>query len=449
MLRPLDDCVLYTYIVVGRWLPARATLTEAELPTPAFLAWLASWSYAQVDTWAGLAGVKALHIILMIGTFSSLCIWQGLVIRRIQGTEPSFISLGAGMMGAFLVSATNSSARTQDFTYFCFALLLLLLERWSRASHASKALLRQTVWLFILLVLWQNAHATVLLSLPVIAAYVFWRKSPWWYLLLPPVASICTVNGLHIFPWTATNVAISRDLLGISEWLHPWDAGVREAMLPFWILATVLYLSPFSTKTNRGVWDRTTTTISLLFFGLTLTSARFGALWGFVTAPLLGQVATALWPGSLAMRGLHSARSAWYWIVAGLALAALPFNPAPLLPTDSPLPLFRSLKTQYPSARIFNYREYGGALEYVGSPHWKVYIDGRILLFTPETWRRYESIAIAQDRSLVDEVARTHDLLVLHPSYHRALIEVLKTQTEAQLLAETTSVVIVTTRAHS
>lgn len=442
MLWPLDDYDLYTHITLGRWLPTWVRLTEAEIPNATFLAWLGGWLFAQVDTWAGLVGVQALHIALMICTFTSLGIWQCLVTRRAQGTGPSLLSLGIGMSGAFLVSASNSSARTQDFTYLGFALLLLLLEKWSSTGNDRTLNIRHSVELFILFVLWQNFHSTVLLSIPVILAYIIWRRSPWWFLLVPILASICTVNGVHIFSSTATNVEISRDLLRISEWLPPWDSVVRGAMLPFWIIAGAMCLSLLSTKVRRGGWDPTTTTISLLYFGLALTSARFGALWGFVTSPLFGHVASCLWPGPLATRGIDSTHSGRCWIIAGISLAALTWNPGPLVSSDCPLSQFQALKTHYPAGRIFNYREYGGALEYVGYPSWQVYIDGRLYNFSPDTWRRYEAIANAHDRSLVDDVVKTHDLLVLHPSYHRSLIEVLRTHDGVQLLSEDHAVVI-------
>ncbi len=368
-----------------------------------------------------------------------------MVMCRINRDTPSLLALGGGLAGAYLVSATNADARTQDFTYLCFSLLLLLVEHWSRPAEKRGHTILRAIALFLLLVFWQNAHATVLLSMPIIAAYVIWRRLPWLYLLLPPIASICTVNGYHIFSWTATEVAISRDMLGISEWLHPWHPTVQKAMLNFWFFASTLLLGACSSKTRRSLRDPSTAMLSLVFFVLTLTSARFAALWGFVSAPLFGQILAALWPGMLATVRLRSTQAPWYWLLAALSAILLAKNPGRLLPANSPLPLFQSLKAQYPNATIFNYREYGGALEYVGYPEWRVYIDGRTLLFAPETWRTYEAVANATNRLLVDEVVRTHDLLVLHPSYHRALIAALKTHSGARLINDEESVVVFST----
>ena len=152
MLAPLSDCDLYTYITVGRWLPQRASLTETELATPAFLAWLASWFYAQADAWVGLLGVKTLHITLMILTFTGLGIWYGLVMQRSRGHLPSPFGIGAGLTTAYLISATNSNARTQDFTYLCFSLLLLLAELSSRRLSERRMNMWDSVALFALLV---------------------------------------------------------------------------------------------------------------------------------------------------------------------------------------------------------------------------------------------------------------------------------------------------------
>jgi hypothetical protein len=444
MLAPLSDCDLYTHIVVSRWLPARVTLTETELPIPALLWWMAGFLYAQVDAWFGLVGVKALHITLMIMTFVSLGLWYGLVMQRLQGRYPSPFAIGAGLITAYLVSATNSNARAQDFTYLCFSLLLLFAECSSTKPSERCTKMWHSLALLALLIVWQNLHATVLLALPIIGAYVVWRKIPWWYIALPPLASICSANGTHIFAYTSANVTISRDLLRISEWLPPWDPTVRGAMIPYWFFAAMLAAAALSPKGRRVRWDPITTTVSIIFCILTLSSARFGALWGFVSVPLFGEVLSTFWPGMLATRSITSLRTRTVWITAAFAFATLALNPSPLLPHDSPLPVFQKLKVAFPTARIFNYREYGGALEYVGYPGWKVYIDGRLLLFTPETWRRYESIAIAQDKMLVAEVIKSHDLFVLHPSYHQALIALLRTDPAVKLLTEERSVVVFT-----
>lgn len=371
MLAPLSDCDLYTHIVVSKWLPERVTLTETELPTPAFLWLMAGWLYAQVDAWAGLVGVKALHIMLMIMTFLCLGIWYGHVMQRSQGRYPSTFGLGAGLFTAYLISATNSNARAQDFTYLCFSLLLLLAEQSDSRTLGRCTKVWHSLTLLVLLIIWQNLHATVLLALPIIGAYVVWRKMPCWYLALPPLASICSMNGTHIFAYTSANVTIARDLLRISEWLPPWDPTVRGAMLTYWFFASALVVAALTPKGRRMRWDPITTTASIVFCALTLSSARFGALWAFVSIPLFGEVLSTFWPGALATRSITSLRTRNMWLGAAVAFAALALNPSPLLPDDSPLPLFRKLKLEFPTARIFNYREYGGALEYIGYPGWK------------------------------------------------------------------------------
>jgi hypothetical protein len=442
MLRPLDDCDLYTFIVEGRAFPSLAVLTESEIVPGPSLSWLSGWTYAQVDFWRGLPGVKELHVVLMVGTYICLGLWQALVVRRLQGREPSLLGLGAGLSAAYIVSATNSNARTQDFTYVCLALLLVVLEYWSCRLPTSRAKWIRPALLVALLIVWQNSHPAVLLSLPIIAAYCLFRRLPWWYLSLPPIASVCTVSGVEIYSWAALNVEISRDLLHISEWQPAWSPSVSGAMGAFWFFAVALAFGMCISKVRRRMWDPTVASISLGFFLLTLTSARFGALWGFVSAPLLGELFCAFWPGTLASKSASSVRPRVSWIVALVALFALTQNPGPLLPKNSPLRLFQELKLRYPSARIFNYREFGGALEYVGYPDWQVYIDGRIYLFAPETWLRYEAISRAENQSLVDEVVHSHNLLILHRSYHRALIEKLRSTPSVRLIAEQSDAVV-------
>jgi hypothetical protein len=102
----------------------------------------------------------------------------------------------------------------------------------------------------------------------------------------------------------------------------------------------------------------------------------------------------------------------------------------------------RELKVQFPRARIFNYREFGGALEYVGYPDWRVFIDGRLYLYDDKTWEVYHRAALGNDLSLVERLVSEHDLFILHSSYHKALIGVLELNPSLRLVANREGIVV-------
>jgi hypothetical protein len=91
-----------------------------------------------------------------------------------------------------------------------------------------------------------------------------------------------------------------------------------------------------------------------------------------------------------------------------------------------PLGAFKNLKAILSEARIFNYREFGGALEYVGYPGWTVFIDGRLYLYPREVWQTYHDISFALSPEQLPGILRNYDLLVLHPDFQQRLISELK-----------------------
>ena len=128
--------------------------------------------------------------------------------------------------------------------------------------------------------------------------------------------------------------------------------------------------------------------------------------------------------------------------VAALATVALAFSPGKTLSDFAPIHLFESLHREYPKARIFNYREFGGALEYVGSPEWRVFTDGRLYLYDQATFDTYHAVAIARDSELLNRVVNEHDLFVLHCSYHAALIVRLRERSDLRAVSESECIAV-------
>lgn len=432
-LRPLDDGDIFTHIVVGRWLPAYARLTEMEQNNPVFISWLSYVAFAKIDELLGLTGVKAFNVGLLALSFLMLFFWHARIASRQSGGNPSVLGLIAGSVCAYYVSATNISARPQSFAYLCFCGLLLALEVWSakRDRWIASALL-----CFTLLVFWQNCHPSIPVSIPVIGVYILLRGIPRWFIALPVIAMFCTPDGWSLLALSAYNMDVSRNLLKISEWMPPWHSSVREAMEPFWIVALLSGVGCFLTHWRVVRANPVTGALSGVFLLLTLTSSRFGSFWGFVHAPLLGELVCALWPGSLTRVHINRVRAPACAMVACVTTLALRLNPGATLPLDTPVEVFLSLRQKYQYARIFNYREFGGALEYAGYPDWKVFIDGRLYLFNRDTWDTYHSAALADSQTLLDALIDKHDLFVLHTSYHDALIKALRASNRVTLIID-------------
>jgi hypothetical protein len=56
---------------------------------------------------------------------------------------------------------------------------------------------------------------------------------------------------------------------------------------------------------------------------------------------------------------------------------------------DVPLEGIKKLKQIVPAGRIYNCKEYGGALMYIGYPGWRITIDGRQSLYDRAIWQKY------------------------------------------------------------
>jgi hypothetical protein len=175
---------------------------------------------------------------------------------------------------------------------------------------------------------------------------------------------------------------------------------------------------------------------------MTLSSSRFGAFWGFVSAPLVASLAGVVVSKSSIGARSRSVTSGLWCSLACALLFLLLFNPGETLSSQGPIHLFRELKTEYPRAKIFNYREFGGALEYVGYPDWRVFIDGRLYLYDDKTWEVYHRAALGKDLPLVERLISEHDLFILHSSYHKALIGVLELQPSLRLVANRDGVAV-------
>jgi hypothetical protein len=429
-IRPLGDGDILTHIVVGKHLFGTSILTESEILEPVWVSWLAYWMFAKIDVLAGLSGVKGLNLALLWGTFVLAGTWTVLLRSPTADVDNTrLVPLTIGVVSGWSVSLTNAAARPQSFAYLAFAGCLLLLELGGRRIVNTKWL---ALLVFVVMVLWQNLHPSVVLALPLFGYYIITRRIPVWILALPCLAMLCTPDGWNIFHWSMVNMRISRELLGVSEWLPPWSPAVRGAMIYFWAVAALTTVG-YVVSLQKG-WGRNVEgVLSLLFLALTLSSSRFGVFWALVNIPVVVNLCERLWTmplGRITLTAL-SGRMIQGTLVVGMAanVALCPNT----LAADQPLAMLAEVKRNFPVAKIFNYREAGGLLEYVGYPGWRVFVDGRLYLFDREIWDLYHSVALVTNSEVVERVISSHDLLVLDESYHANLIRYLDSRKDIRL----------------
>ena len=439
-LRPLDDLDTFNQIVLGSWFPRHLILTSNEPNTQVFIGWLAQVLFAVIHSLAGLAGIKTLNLVLLAGAFFLLGLWHAALVRARGAIYPSMLALSAGLLSSFLVSASNTSARPQSFAYLCFCGVLFLLTRWS--TKGTKISI-QCASLYGIFIVWQNCHSSIVLALPVLFVFMLLRRCSPLLLVSVATAFFCTPDGASLISISATNTEISKSLLSISEWMPPWHYSVYSAMIGFWIVLAMTSVLSIIAYRRKVAIDPTPVLLSLLFLVPTLYSSRFGVFWGFVNAPLFGELVSALWPGALGRRSVSEANPRTMALCAATLLGVAVIFPGPLLPSASPLATFQAAKAELPTARIFNYREFGGQLEYVGYPGWTAYIDGRLYLYPKEIWEQYDAISSATPQTGLAKTLEAYDLLVLSPYAQAPLISFLRDKhVEGRFVLDSSEVVI-------
>ena len=340
------------------------TFTHADEPVPT-IGWLAQIIFAALYDIGSWRAVQIVHLMLFGGALV-LSGWTAVVECRRKQVQLGMFSLAAAVTLAFIVSASNTMVRPQSFGIFCFALLLHVVRsqwRWPAKFAA----------VVPILLFWQNAHPSVVLGAVAVAglagaAWLVWltrRDSPvplglTGVVVIAALAQLATPMGWHVFETSATNLHISRDVLGVTEWLPAWSASIRQAMLGFGMAMAVSIV--LLIRLGRMVELKAL----VLFVGfaiLACSAARFAIFWAVAMIP-----AWAVWieqtkPKSMFMwRGEHSVPRVTVIAVllCGGALALL-----------APSTLQKRVKDEFalaeglaqlhsavPQGRIYNYREW-------------------------------------------------------------------------------------------
>ncbi len=433
---PLNDVDIYWQVRLGQLMLEQGHLVTADPFTFTHpgavvpcVGWLAQVIFAGLYNLGSWRAVQLAHAVLFAGAF-----W---VAGRSAVDGGSRARCGIGLFGllsalflGFMAGGSNSMVRPQSFGIFCFAVLLYVVR--SDWRFLSKVLL-----LVPLLLVWQNTHPSVLIGGGAVAALAgaHWvnrlrgcrSAAPWGLtviVVLIVLAQFATPMGWRILEISAANVHIARDLLGVSEWLPPWDASVRGAMVGFALAAAMTIGLLIRLRLRVRLEDAALCAALAL---LSLSAARFVLFWAVAMVPVWARWIEQCKPdGVFAWRGDQPVGRIRSALLAGLGVPLALVLPTLLqggVTDEFALGAgMTRLRELVPQGRIYNYREWGGPLILAGHPNWRVAIDGRLYLFGEDDWHAYHEAALG--RISPDDLARRYDVdaFFLHPSYHHRLI---------------------------
>ncbi len=437
-LRPIQDVDIFWQVKLGQLMIATGelvehdvfTYTHAGAPTPT-LGWLAQVIYAWLYDLGGWRAIQMLHATLFAAAFGIAGLTASRMLSR--GRYPVPFSLLSGLVLGLLPGLSNAGVRPHSFALLGFAAVLYL-------ARQGPFTVRGLVGIALIAILWQNTHPSLSLGVLAVGALAAgewltkWRHPehpPPRFLTLATgilaLAQLATPMGWQIFDVSAANLHISRDLLRIDEWLPPWDPRTRSAKSGFFLASGITLILLIARGRNLRPADWL---LLLAMTGMAGYAARFALFWGIALIPLWTQWLEAVRPAD---------RLAWTnptWSPRALRLSGLGGLAAVYtLPTlIQAKPHFHydvaeclgTLAKAVPAGHIYNFREWGGPLILQSHPQWQVTIDGRLYLYPVQDWLEYTHVA--QGRVELEEIMARYKptAFVLHPGFHRRLIELLE-----------------------
>jgi len=429
-MRPIDDCDILTQINLGylgfeKFVKSEPLIywkSDQVIPNPG---WLAQLTFATVDKMGGLSLVRFVYAALLASCFTLMLI---VTLRSIHKNY-SVVSYFFGGFFGVLIILSNSSARPQGFSLFCCALLFCL--HYSNISYSRKLILLTLIGLA-----WQNFHPSLpvgILIYGILSLQDFKKERlRFWLLRLFPNLAILTAccfltpEGFSLLKVSYEAQSISR-LLGISEWLPAWSRAVMPALMPFYFF---LFLGSIFILLKNKSFKIVEYDLFVVFSALTLYTARFSFYLGLMAVPFFVKMLEQIRPNNFFEWYPNESIKKSYFIRIVLILAAIFFcmtsfqNP---LSSFYPRKAIAALKNYPDVERIFNYREYAGALNYWGDKKWKLFIDGRLYLYPPPIWDIYQGIALG-DKDSLEKLFTDYraDALFLRKSYFSGFLRAIE-----------------------
>ncbi|NJC89140.1 MAG: hypothetical protein FIB02_11530 [Desulfuromonas sp.] len=343
-----------------------------------------------------------------LGGYTALSLWKGLMIA---GTAAALVATallrGASLpaviltLPVFLLSSNTWTARPQLWTFLLFAIFVLLLERFRTVPS------RAVLWLFPLAVFWTNLHAGSILALAILAAYLVgmgaeagWRRQ--WRgsgmpLLLLAVGLVAGASLLSPYPADWLRTLLASPQLGASVnaagqksgamtagFIMDWTPTTfQNAPLLFYALAATIVIMLLGWRRFSLVdlcllgglalmgW-KLVRHISFFYFGM---AAILPSYLDAAVAPLKDRILPA--SRRVLVAAVLLAACAWGWLFyQPLWQVYGPFN-AGLRTWHFPVAAAEFVKQEKLPQNIYNTYDWGGYLEWVLFPEYRVFWDQR------------------------------------------------------------------------
>jgi hypothetical protein len=299
------------------------------------------------------------------------------------------------------------------------------------------------------LILWQNLHPSVSVAAigaggafvaGLIAARLKRHPIPWSELgvaVAAGVAVVCTPAGLAVVPAAEKNAEICR-ALEVAEWLPAWDPANHRTAIPG---LGALLLTIWLARRNRGRIDPGDAGRALALGLMTLFAYRFAVFWAVAMVPvwmaLLSPPESEKPPRRMLVPGI---------IILFAALILPHLTGRQLFAEYLPLDGITRLREAEVRGPIYCHPKWGGPLIGLGSPDWRVTLDGRYYVYTPEEWAAYLAAVRGQTPLAEIETAYRPAAFFLRPDAEPALVAELSASGWSKLYADPWCVVFVRPR---
>jgi hypothetical protein len=417
--------------------------------------WLAQLSYHHLYAAGGLPLAQLANSLLLTAMMAGvvwLC-WRASRSLLLAGGMAAFAFVGLWQL--LLI-------RPQTYSMLLFVALYGVLE----------LSLTRRAWLLLappILALWANLHGGFPIGLILVGCYLmaaawdavwtrrrsWWRDGRLWVMALAltgcVLATLLNPYGWRVYQYVmhTSGVAAARH---IDEWVPP---GLNLLVSKVWVVSVlgliVLFALPGRRPTTREVC------LVICFLPLACGSVRMVAWWLLVATPIAAAQLAAVVPARFlaeddgrATRG--TVLSFAVFVVA--CVLSLPwlerYNPvlAALDRTGRPESQLEAaaerLRERRPNGRIFSRFEWGEYLGWSLAPDYKVFMDGRIEIYSDRVWGEYSAVTRgrADWQDILDGYGVDCLLLDTAGGYHAELLPQVERSPEWERAFESGRVVV-------
>jgi len=344
--------------------------------------WLSELPYYAAYKWAGLSGVFVL--VFLISTAIALGIYRVSYLASDDVKNSFVVSVGAAVL-----AAVSSGARTLLFGWLCLVLLMLVLETVRRGGW------RWLVTVPPLFCLWANLHGSWPMGLAVFGAFIAsgmvegewgqtyatrWSRSQFTKLA---ATAVCSAAAVFVNPIGYQLVAFPfRVMFGGSASYHTQEFAPVDFLTPWGKVAILLMIAVLLAALFSKVrWRLDEVAFVLLAFYFSLSHMRFLFLAGILLAPIFAKrlkLMTPYEPGS--DKRLNNAIALLFLFC--LFVASAPRRSTYENPVKYPEQAIAYMQANGIHGRLFHDWAWGGYLIWQ-MPQVKVFVDGREYPYVP------------------------------------------------------------------